>query len=263
MCILPPWGCACAGPGSGCSGWVCGQVSVLCSSRARGCSLLHHLGLMPAQLQWQLPRRLGLCGTRGSRLLGLARPRASFLFPTVQMAGNCLHSGFPAAPLPAGMGGTPPRCPRLPSRGRCGRCLGSPEGGGGLCGSVPRDELWRPLCAGGCCWVRADSCQAELACPDRAVARGLGGRCLQSAEQERSGPVPAAPWHCGMTRRRPSSASWKLALGFTVAVPSGSRRCREPHSPSVPACCHVTREPDSRAHVHRAPLLWWRQSVLS
>lgn len=166
-----------------------------------------------------------------------------------------LHGGFPAAPLPAGTGGTPPCCPRLPSRGRCGRCLGSPEGGGGLCGSVPRDELWRPLCAGGCCWVRADSCQAELACPDRAVARGLSGRCLQSAEQERSVPVPAAPQHRGMTRRRPSSASWKLALGFTVAVPSGRRRCREPHSRPVPARCHVTPEPDSHAHVHRAPLL--------
>lgn len=168
-----------------------------------------------------------------------------------------LHGGFPAAPLPAGTGGTPPCCPRLRSRGRCGRCLGSPEGGGGLCGSVPRDELWRPLCAGGCCWVRADSCQAELACPDRAVARGLSGRCLQSAEQERSVPVPvpAAPQHRGMTRRRPSSASWKLALGFTVAVPSGRRRCREPHSRPVPARCHVTPEPDSHAHVHRAPLL--------
>ena len=39
--------------------------------------------------------------------------------------------------VPVGMGGTPPCCPRLPSWGRCGWCLGSPEGGGGLCRSVP------------------------------------------------------------------------------------------------------------------------------
>lgn len=166
----------------------------------------------------------------------------------------------------------PPHCPRLPSRGCWGQRLFSPGGGGGPCRSVPR------MGSGSCCtWVAAagSGLTAALAPGSERTARArdgptaagqsspvtaelrLGAR-MTAASRTQSRSVwrlcPAAPRHRVMTRQGPSPASWKLALGFTVAVPSGRWRCGGPHCHLVPACCHVTPESDPHARVHRAPL---------
>ena len=151
----------------------------------------------------------------------------------------------------------PPHCPRLPSRGRWGRRLGSPEGGRGLCRSVPRMGsgsrcAWVAAAGSGLTAALAPGSERTAHARDGPMAWGSNDCCLQNAEQERLASVPCCsppPRHDqGRGLPRPHG------IGFTVAVPSGRRRCGEPHCHLVPACCHVIPESDPHARIHCAPL---------